>query len=233
MDTNPLGSDFVPVQLRKENLTELIADALRDAIESGKLLPGQELNQVELATQFGVSRIPIREALIRLEVEGLVEAEPNRKTVVAQLSLEGLHELLEIRQLLEVFAVEKVCRTTPSDDARAQIETILSNAEQRGVSLEVWRGLNTAFHTELCALAARPKLSAMLDAIQRNAGRYLRILGVSANRIDEANAEHRAIWQACLTQDARLAKKRLHQHISGTIQALTAARAKATEFPGP
>ena len=78
-----------------------ILAALRDAIASGQLAPGAVLRQAELAEQFGTSRIPVREALNSLQAEGLVQIEPNRGAFVTTLSAQELHELFDLRVLVE------------------------------------------------------------------------------------------------------------------------------------
>src|SRR5437868_10445798 len=86
---------------RRRTTPGMVADVLRDAIRSGDLKGGQPLRQDELAAQFGLSRIPVREALRRLEGEGLVTVNPHRGAVVSILSNEELHEICEIRVALE------------------------------------------------------------------------------------------------------------------------------------
>jgi DNA-binding GntR family transcriptional regulator len=225
-----MTDSFDPRAVRKENLTAVIADALREAIQNGKLQPGQELNQMELAQRFGVSRIPVREALIRLEAEGLVESEPYRSPVVARLTADGLLELLEIRQALELLALEKsVPRMGAADFAR--LGELLAQAEQPGIDHAAWTALNRTFHAALYEPAGRPRLQALVISVHRNVGRYLQLLGASANRIDQANAEHRAILDACRAGDVEGAKRWLARHIEGTRDALMAAVARREASP--
>jgi DNA-binding GntR family transcriptional regulator len=84
-----------------------ILASLRDDISSGKLAPGAVLRQAELAEQFGTSRIPVREALNSLQAEGLVQIEPNRGAFVTTLSAEELHELFDLRVLLEIDVLRR------------------------------------------------------------------------------------------------------------------------------
>lgn len=91
--------------VEKQPAPELVRDSLREAIYSGKLQPGEQLRQEELAERYGISRIPVREALRQLEAEGLVTRQPNRGAVVAALSVQEVIEMLDIRIGLECRAL--------------------------------------------------------------------------------------------------------------------------------
>ena len=100
-----------------------ILAALREAISSGQLAPGAVLRQAELAEQFGTSRIPVREALNALQAEGLVQIEPNRGAFVTTLSAEELHELFDLRVLLEVD-VRRRAQPPPTERSQRRLEAI-------------------------------------------------------------------------------------------------------------
>ena len=109
--------DLAANVLRQQRSTpDLIADALREAIVRGIFQEGQSLRQDEIATQFGVSRIPVREALRQLEAEGLVTLHLNRGAMVSALSPAEAQEIFEIRSALEVKAIQlAIPKLTPSD----------------------------------------------------------------------------------------------------------------------
>src|SRR3954453_11705892 len=109
---------------------DLIAESLRDEILRGGIPPGQPLRQEELAERFGVSRLPVRDALMRLETQGLVHVYPNRGAFVISLSGDEVREIYEMRLLLEGDILERaVPRMTPDDWRRidaAQAESARS-----------------------------------------------------------------------------------------------------------
>ena len=103
MNLNDLAANVLQQQ---RSTPDLIADALREAILRGIFQEGQSLRQDEIATQFGVSRIPVREALKQLEAEGLVTLHLNRGAIVSVLTAQEAQEICEIRSALEVKAIQ-------------------------------------------------------------------------------------------------------------------------------
>lgn len=104
---------------RFANAAEVVADLLRRAIYEGRLAPGERLREVEIATEIGVSRTPVREALLILQTEGLVRAEPNRGSVVRSYTMEELVDFIQIRGMLQAYAAaQAAARITPEQLAR-------------------------------------------------------------------------------------------------------------------
>jgi GntR family transcriptional regulator, gluconate operon transcriptional repressor len=114
-------SEFTPSTARRADLWEIVVASLRRAIIIGELAPGLHLQEPLLAQKFGVSRVPVREALIRLEHEGLVRSEPRRGAFVVGMTLTQIREVYDMRRLLEVHAARLAAeRTTPADGERLQ-----------------------------------------------------------------------------------------------------------------
>src|SRR5215211_7447338 len=108
-----------PLGARRASTTpDLIADSLREEILRGSVAPGQPLRQEELADRFGVSRLPVRDALLRLEAQGLVEVFPNRGAFVVSLSAGEIAEIYDLRILLEGDAIERAVPRMSADDWR-------------------------------------------------------------------------------------------------------------------
>src|SRR5579863_5828885 len=101
---------------RRRVLADEVADAIRSAIFSGQIDLGQRLLEAELATTLKVSRGPVREALVQLSQEGLVRIERHRGATVAELGLDGVHEIYSLRTALERLAVECLCRDATDAD---------------------------------------------------------------------------------------------------------------------
>src|ERR1700744_250767 len=103
---------------------ESVTRVLRQAILNGALSGGSVLRQEELAKKFGVSRVPVREALLKLEGEGLGETQPRRGVVVTMLSADDFEEILEMRFSLESLAIERAAAQFKPADTRAALEIV-------------------------------------------------------------------------------------------------------------
>ena len=132
----------------KHTLTEDVTEQLRDAIFRGHFSPGQRLSEEQLARTLGVSRGPIRDAFVRLEREGLIASQANRRTVVARLSRRDLEEVYTIRIALERLAVQyAVHYAQPSDFAAMEANMkLLEEAVARGVTEQEAATLDIGFH---------------------------------------------------------------------------------------
>lgn len=132
----------------KRTLTEDVTDQLRDAIFRGLFTPGQRLSEEQLAQTLGVSRGPIREAFVRLEREGLISSQANRRTVVARLSQRDLEEVYSLRMALERLAVQYAVHYAQlSDFAAMEANTqALEGAIARGITEQEAAALDIGFH---------------------------------------------------------------------------------------
>ncbi|MDR7529046.1 MAG: GntR family transcriptional regulator [Armatimonadota bacterium] len=203
---------------------DLVFRRLREAILSGRLAPGQRLRERELEVMLGVSRTPIREALRRLEREGLVTTVPYRGPVVTLPTVEDARELYEARAALEGQAVALFTRrATP--DAAARLRGFIADAERalaRGQISGVLAA-NNAFHDELAAGCGN-RLLASLIANLRDRIVLLRVQSLSApGRPRRSVAEHRAIVRCIERGNARAARRLVEQHI---LHAWAAAHAQ-------
>ncbi|MCW3474895.1 GntR family transcriptional regulator [Limobrevibacterium gyesilva] len=191
---------------------DLIADALRADIAQGELPPGEALRQEELAERFSVSRIPIREALRRLEAEGLVVVHPNRGAYVSRLDAAEVQEIYELRILLECDLLERAMSCMSRDDLLA-IETILSTAEHEAHGPR-WSELDDRFHETLYAPARRPRHLAMVLTLRSSVKHYQNAYAALPRNTVEWLRDHRAIVTACRTGNCEAALRRLKQHLT-------------------
>ncbi|MBF8779136.1 GntR family transcriptional regulator [Pseudomonas fulva] len=198
--------------------SEIIARHLRDAIISGHLAEGEPVRQDDIAQAFNVSKIPVREALKRLEAEGLVAFHRNRGALVTKMSEPDLAQFFEVRVLLEVKAIRLA---VPN-----MTEQTFSHAE--GICAEFvgeddigrWAELNWALHACLYEPAQRPFLVGLIRSIHDKVERYLRMqMSLSAGK-DRADHEHRQIVAACRARDVEAAAKLIEDHINGVCQSL-------------
>ncbi|HUN49034.1 MAG TPA: GntR family transcriptional regulator [Stellaceae bacterium] len=197
-----------------------IADRLRAAILSGALAAGTRVNQDRIAAEQGVSHIPVREALRRLEAEGLVTFAPRRGFFVARLSPEDAEELGEMRAVLEALAIRlAVPRLTAADLAAAAAAI---EAADETDALAFWSEANWRFHRALYAPCGRPRLMETLETLWRGADRYLRVVWQAAQWQTRSQREHRAILRACRKRDADAAAALVARHVTAATAALVA-----------
>ncbi len=180
--------------VKKVSLPEQIADDLRERILSGEMAEGEAIRQEALAEEYDVSRMPVREALKRLNAEGLIQWANNRGGTVTKHSLEEIGEIFDLRELIEVDLFHRsIPSMTPLDFARC--EKILDQMEASYLSDDVgeWGILNHAYHTALYAAAGRGLTSGILDRVNLQSDRYVRMhLSVMKQR-GPAREEHRKL----------------------------------------
>lgn len=196
----------------------MIADRVRQAIIRGELHAGQPLRQADIAQKFGVSRIPVREALSLLEGQGWVTSTPHKGVVVSELSADDSRELTELRVLLECRAL-RLAIPNMTSATFAQAKKILDETEDDEGS-ETWTERNWAFHSTLYAPANRPRLLSLLENLHALENRYLYMHVSIMNYRDQGQREHRALLAACRKRDAAAAEKILKKHITDVADML-------------
>lgn len=213
------GDQNLPIQ--RQTVTTLAADRLREKILRGDYPEGVPLRQDALASELGVSRIPVREALRQLEVEGLVTFSPHVGAVVSTLSLGEIVELFDVRALLEVDVLRRaIPRMTTADLERAaEILDAYELAFQAG-DVGAWGVLNWRFHSTLLGAADRPLTMNLLQTLHNQSDRYTRLQLSLTHGESRANEEHRAILQAVRDGDVAAACTVLHDHVIGAGRAL-------------
>jgi DNA-binding GntR family transcriptional regulator len=200
---------------------DAVADSLRALILDGTFAAGLQLRQEDLARRFGVSRIPVREALGRLQAEGLVEHFANRGSVVASRSVDELLETLDIRIALETRALRLALPNQGAADFKAAREVM--RRYDAADSPREWTELNLEFHLVLYRPCGRPRLLKMTEDIVRGISIHLRqYISHTVGRRD-AQVEHRDILKACTAGKADLAVKLTEQHIERTKATVLAA----------
>ena len=197
---------------------DVIADVMRSVILGGQLDGGAPLRQDEVASCFGVSRIPVREALRRLCAEGLVDFRTNCGFVVSVLAPAEAREILEIRSTLEVKAVQ-LALPNWSDETFRYLRTVLDEAEITS-SVDRWSELNRSFHETLYRPSGRAKLLTLLANLNAQIERYIRLLVSFSDYRLQAQLEHRAILAAAEVRNATAAGALIEQHASETATQL-------------
>lgn len=200
-----------------EPLGDVVTRHVREAILEGRLEPGMRIRQQELARQFGVSRIPVREALRRLESEGLITLVPHSGARVARMDTGECTELYRLRELIEPMALAESVPNLTDQRLRA-LRGQLNAIEHSSEDTPRWLALDRSFHLGSYAGARMPRVLAMIEQIWNQTQQYRRAyLGTDlANKAKAANAEHRLIFDAIEERDAEDAANRLRSHIRRT-----------------
>lgn len=223
---SPVGNlEIDPALRERRTASDYVADALRTAILDGEFADGEELNQVELATHFKVSRVPVREALRRLQAEGLVSAEAHRRAVVVGFNRKRIEEIFEIRTVLEGYMLEKAAARIDAE-LLAQL-TELCDQMDKTRDHSRWLEKNIDFHRLLIERAGSRTALALVEQFARQVQRYVRRDG-RLERSQEAGAEHRRILEALARGDVAQARRVLQEHIAGTLDRLVPERHEPT-----
>jgi DNA-binding GntR family transcriptional regulator len=191
------------------------ADELRQRILSGEFPEGFQLKQDALAEDFGMSPIPIREALVQLDSEGFVRILPHRGAQVSALSRAEISELFELRALLEPRILRLSAPHLTAEDYAA-FDRIQKEyrAEIRAMNPGRWGELNTRLHLQLLSRAERPRTLAIVTALLQNADRYTRLqLSLTGSGRTRAEKEHAMLVRLCRAGDVTAACKLLTAHI--------------------
>lgn len=200
----------------RRSFSEHIVIRLRDAIRSGELADGSELNQIALADRFGVSRVPVREAMRQLQAEGWIDAKRHQRAVVRGIGRERILEILELRALIETFLIEKAVATISGAELTrlgALCDEMDATADHRH-----WLELNQTFHSALYASANSVTATELLEQLGAQVERYVRSHGEHISREGEADAEHRAILAAVAQRDIAESQRLVQLHIGHTTQ---------------
>jgi DNA-binding GntR family transcriptional regulator len=206
------ASDFA---IPRQSLTSAVADKLRDQIIRGEIPEGAQLRQDAIATQYHVSRIPVREALRQLDAEGLISIVPNRGAIVPALSPDDIRELFSIRSLLEPEVLKLSIPHLKEEDL-SQAEAVLTkyvSELKREDHVSAWGRLNWQFHSILYSRANQPRFMAIIRNVNNSGERYTRLQLYLTHGIKRANEEHHQILDFCRQRDTTAACKLLRQHI--------------------
>lgn len=203
-------------------LSERIFEVVREQILKGQLPHGEPIRQDALANELGVSKIPLREALARLEQEGLLINHPNRGYFVLPMSREQADEIFALRLSIEPQAAAYASQVaTDADRSRAtHAFTALETAADSNLADVAVR--NREFHIALVEAGNRSVTTQLVERLAILAERYVIAHLQPAGRDARAHQEHRGLFDAWLERDKRKVEKLLKEHIQGTLKDLRA-----------
>jgi len=187
--------------------TQLVVEILREKILSGEIVAGQPLRQAALAD--------VREALLQLEAEGLVTFEPHKGASATELNAAQVDELFELRAMIEgdLLAASLVDITDEAIDQATNILAKLDSALGKENAANTWSELNSEFHNCLYSGANRPQTADLVNILNKNADRYIRMHLLWAGGISKAGPEHAELLAFCKARDTKNAVAKLKQHI--------------------
>lgn len=190
------------------------ADLIRQAIVDGRVTPGQRLKEEELAQELGLSRTPIREALLVLQAEGLVETAPNRGATVRAYALPDLEDMYELRALLEGHAAHRAATRLTS----AQLEGLRSSCERfelliGGSDLQALVAENALFHETILTAAESERLTGMVRQVIALPLIYKSYIWYSTEQATASYHYHRQLTNALERGDAQRAEFIMREHV--------------------
>jgi DNA-binding GntR family transcriptional regulator len=212
--------------LADQSLSDAVVDRLRTAISSGVYAPGDRLVERRLAHEFGISHIPLREALARLTEEGLVEKLPRRGARVASLTPQMLEEVSSLRVVLEQFVVRRLKdRFTPQAHAELQliVDRMVKAADQQ--DLVHMHELDQQFHQRLWELTDHALLVDLAAQMRSRMSHFFRAAAASLepDEVRRHADSHQRLLDVIASGDRRAAERAMKQHVEQAAQRIADA----------
>jgi DNA-binding GntR family transcriptional regulator len=227
-----LLGDQQEMRVRRETLGAQVYHLLRDRILRGEIAGGSRLIQGPLSEEIGTSRIPVRDALKRLESDGLVSCDETGRYSVVQFSTEDAEEVYAIRRQLEPFAVELAAKAmTP--EAMGEIKSLfneLSKAARRR-QLEKYTEINTSFHMAIYEASGMVRLVRIIRGLYSGVPSLTRI--VLEGRMARSQEEHAEVVDRLAARDGAGAARAMDRHIENALAELRKSKRVANESSQP
>jgi len=197
-------------------LREIVYEELKRQIMVGEIAPGTRMMEVELAEEMGVSRTPVREAIRKLEKEGLVTIEPRRGAYASDISAKDMVDILEVRQDLEGMAAG-IAAQKITDEGRIELENIARKYKESVDREDIEEIIKNdeAFHKYIVSLSGNKTLIKMVSQVQELALRFRYIYYEDFSRFKNQPSEHQAIVDAIAGGDVAGARKYAEEHLAG------------------
>jgi DNA-binding GntR family transcriptional regulator len=208
--------------IQRVSVVDNVTVLLRRSLLAGEIKPGERINVAELERSFGVSHIPIREAVRRLETEGLIVALPQRAAVAAGVDLDDLSGLYDLRRIVECQVIHRSVQSmsaTEVDAVRSALEALEHEAEDHD-SPRFWE-LHRDFHWALLEPGANEWIQRVVERLSLASQRYVRLF--VSTTVDDAMADHRRLLVCCERHQGGEAEDVLRQHLDRTELAVRQA----------
>ena len=218
-----MAKDFKVTMNEYLPLRDVVFNTLRQAILKGELEPGERLMEIQLAERLGVSRTPIREAIRKLELEGLVLMVPRKGAEVASISEKSLREVLEVRRSLEELAIELACQKITQEQIQEleAAEAVFAEAVQKGDPKTIAES-DESYHDVIYQATGNGRLVQILNNLREQMYRYRLEYIKDADKRQILVVEHEHIIRAVKSHNIAEAKPAMREHIDN--QQLTVSR---------
>ena len=195
-------------------LAKIAYEALRESIQNSQLVPGEIYNEMNLAKELGISKTPVREALLELSAQGLVTFLPRKGVIVNHYTRRDIEEIFELRKAIELAAIEKVAKASPPCDPH-RIEKTLKDQKIAFKKKDFLSYMNAdrLFHTTISELTGNQRFVTVVENIRD----MIHLMGIQAllleGRGEKVIAEHEKVLEAIKEGDPELARKTLEYHL--------------------
>ena len=195
-------------------LREIVYEELKRQILIGEILPGTRMMEVDLADEMGVSRTPVREAIRKLEKEGLVTIEPRKGAYASNVSIKDMLVVLEVRQGLEAMAAALAAGKI-TEAQKEKLTDVLASYRKavEEEDIEAMIKNDEAFHSEIVSISGNKTLMQVFSTVQELALRFRYIYYDDLNRYENMPAEHLEIEESILSGDSEKARKAAGDHV--------------------
>jgi DNA-binding GntR family transcriptional regulator len=211
-------------QIKRKSLPTTLAESLRERILNGDLKEGDQLIQEVIAQEYDVSRMPVREALRQLEASGLVQLQAHKGAVVTSIPIGQIAELFDLRALLECeLLAHAIPNMTAATFATARVLLDSLEAAYHDGNVSAWGHLNWEFHQSLYQPSKRIQTLALVQSVNIQTDRYIRLQLSLTGALQDAEEEHRKLLQFCEERNTVAAVDYLRKHIKAAGSHLVTA----------
>ena len=211
-----------PSQIPRATFASMVGERIRSNIIEGVLPPGSQLNEVELANSFGVSRGPVREALQRLIQEGLLRSEPHRGVFVPVMTPADVDDIYLVREAIETTAVRRIANMSRATSAYKTLDKIV-RAMEAAEKADDWNTVASRdldFHTALVAAAESPRLERMFTTVISETRLCLGVLSGAYDARGDLVEEHRRVCDLIRDNDTEGAVAAVKKHFDDGVVTL-------------
>lgn len=195
--------------------SDVVYRDLRRAIVTMELVPGTPISESALTEHYGISRTPVREAILRLAEEGLVDVVPKSGTFVSRIPLSIFRESLVARRALEAVTVRAAAeRASESDIMRLRAIVLRQQERIDAGQADLFDLADNDFHASIAAAGNYPGIWDMVQQIRLQVERYRRLVPPREGRMKKAVGEHSAVLDAIARRDAENAVRRMNEHLN-------------------
>jgi DNA-binding GntR family transcriptional regulator len=213
-------TDLASAPIKLPSIPDVVYETLRTDISTGAYPPGP-ISIRRLAERFAVSAMPVREALRRLEAEGLVSFQGGRQVTIIELSHDDLEELFAIRRELEGLAVRTAVPLVAEDASTlALLDELIRRMDAQENDYDSWRRTNREFHTVLYQGAAMPRLLGLITSLGLAVEPYVRKYGTTVEGLRIAQEQHRELVAHTRAGDVEATAEVLERHLEIALSVL-------------